>query len=71
MGLNRDRSVPRRLVVVGGGSTAMDCARTAIRLGAEEVTVVYRRVEDEMPAGAEEVAEAKAEGVRVLSLIHI
>ncbi len=68
VGLNRDRSVPRRLVVVGGGSTAMDCARTAIRLGAEEVTVVYRRVEDEMPAGAEEVAEAKAEGVRVISL---
>ena len=68
VGLNRDRSVPRRLVVVGGGSTAMDCARTAVRLGAEEVTVVYRRTEDEMPAGREEIAEAREEGIRLETL---
>ena len=68
VGLERDLSVPRRLVVVGGGSTAMDCARTAIRLGAEEVTVVYRRTEDEMPADHGEVLEAMEEGVKVLTL---
>ena len=68
VGLNRDRSVPRRLVVVGGGSTAMDCARTAVRLGAEEVTVVYRRTEDEMPAGRDEIAEAREEGIRLETL---
>ena len=68
VGLNRDRSVPRRLAVVGGGSTAMDCARTAIRLGAEEVFVIYRRTEDEMPADREEVQEALEEGVRILTL---
>ncbi|NCB63918.1 MAG: NADH-quinone oxidoreductase subunit NuoF, partial [Clostridia bacterium] len=55
VGLNVNRNVPRRLVVVGGGSTAMDVARTARRLGAQEVTLVYRRTADEMPAGAEEV----------------
>ena len=58
VGLDQDKSVPSRLVVIGGGSTAMDVARTALRLGAEEVTVAYRRTVDEMPAGAEEVAEA-------------
>ena len=65
VGLDRDRTVPRRLVVVGGGSTAMDAARTARRLGAEEVTIVYRRTADEMPAGAEEVREAGEEGIRL------
>ena len=68
VGLNRDRSVPRRLAVVGGGSTAMDCARTAIRLGAAEVFVIYRRTEDEMPADREEAQEALEEGVRILTL---
>ncbi len=68
VGLNQDRSVPRRLAVVGGGSTAMDCARTAIRLGAQEVTVLYRRTEEEMPAGFEEPQEAREEGVRILTL---
>ena len=58
IGLNQDRFVPRRLVIVGGGSPAFDCARTARRLGAEEVTIVYRRTEAEMPAGAEEIVEA-------------
>ena len=52
-----------RVVVVGGGNTAIDAARTAIRLGAEQVTIIYRRTEKEMPADAGEVAEAREEGV--------
>ena len=55
--------VGRRVVVIGGGNTAMDCARTALRLGAE-VTVAYRRTRAEMPAIADEVEEAEREGVR-------
>ena len=53
----------RKVVVLGGGNVAMDAARTALRLGAEEVHVVYRRTEKEMPARVEEVCHAKEEGV--------
>jgi len=53
----------RKVAVVGGGNVAMDAARTALRLGAEEVFLVYRRTEDEMPARKEEVHHAKEEGV--------
>jgi len=54
-----------RVVVVGGGNVAMDAARTALRLGAEKVTILYRRTEAEMPARVEEVHHAKAEGVEI------
>lgn len=65
-----DTPVPigRHVVVVGGGNTAMDSVRTALRLGAESATVVYRRSEAEMPARHEEVLHAKAEGVTFLTL---
>ncbi len=53
----------RKVAVVGGGNVAMDAARTALRLGAEEVFLVYRRTEDEMPARREEVHHAREEGV--------
>lgn len=53
----------KHVVVVGGGNVAMDSARCALRLGAEEVTIVYRRGEDEMPARAEEIEHAKEEGI--------
>ncbi|MBN1864617.1 MAG: NADPH-dependent glutamate synthase [Victivallales bacterium] len=53
----------RRTAVLGGGNVAMDAARTAVRLGSEEVHVIYRRTEKEMPARVEEVAHAKEEGV--------
>jgi len=53
----------RRVVVYGGGNTAMDAARTARRLGAEEAVVVYRRTRDRMPAHDVEVEEAQEEGV--------
>jgi glutamate synthase (NADPH/NADH) small chain len=55
--------VGRRVAVVGGGNVAMDAARTALRLGAEEVLVLYRRTEAEMPARREEIHHAKEEGV--------
>jgi glutamate synthase (NADPH) small chain len=53
----------KRVAVFGGGNVAMDAARTALRAGAEEVRIVYRRTETEMPARVEEVRHAKEEGV--------
>lgn len=58
----------RKVIVVGGGNTAMDSVRTALRMGAEKATIVYRRSEEEMPARLEEVHHAKAEGVEFLTL---
>ena len=55
--------VGRRVAVVGGGNVAMDAARTALRLGAEKVYIVYRRSEAELPARLEEVHHAKEEGI--------
>ncbi|MFC1956694.1 FAD-dependent oxidoreductase [Chloroflexota bacterium] len=55
----------RKTVVIGGGNMAVDCARTAKRLGSEEVTVIYRRSQAEMPAFAEEVAALKEEGIGI------
>jgi glutamate synthase (NADPH/NADH) small chain len=56
-------AVGSQAVVIGGGNTAIDCSREARRLGAGVVTLAYRRTEDEMPAFAHEVAEARDEGV--------
>ncbi len=53
----------RKVAVIGGGNVAMDSARTAVRLGAEKVYLVYRRTEKEMPARVEEVHHAKEEGI--------
>ena len=53
----------KKVAVLGGGNVAMDAARMALRLGADEVHLIYRRSEKEMPARVEEVAHAKAEGV--------
>ena len=65
-----DTPVPfgKNVVVVGGGNTAMDSVRTALRLGADSATIVYRRSENEMPARKEEVKHAKEEGVQFLTL---
>jgi glutamate synthase (NADPH/NADH) small chain len=54
----------RNVVVIGGGDTAMDCVRTAIRQGAESVTCLYRRDRDNMPGSAREVLNAEEEGIR-------
>jgi glutamate synthase (NADPH/NADH) small chain len=53
----------KKVVVVGGGNVAMDAARSALRLGAKEVSIVYRRGEEELPARKEEVENAKEEGI--------
>ncbi len=65
-----DTPVPhgKRVAVIGGGNTAMDSVRTALRLGAERAMIIYRRSEAEMPARAEEVKHAKEEGVEFLTL---
>ena len=57
--------IGRRVAVYGGGNTAMDAARTARRLGAEDAVIIYRRTENEMPAHKEELEEAEREGVEV------
>ena len=54
----------KKVIVTGGGNVAMDCARTINKLGAKEVTVVYRRAEEQMPAEKKEIADAKAEGIK-------
>jgi formate dehydrogenase major subunit len=54
----------KKVAVVGGGNTAMDAARTALRLGAEEVHVIYRRSRNEMPAALIEIEEAEEEGIK-------
>ncbi len=58
----------KNVAVIGGGNTAMDSVRTALRLGAERAMIVYRRSEEEMPARLEEVKHAKEEGVEFLTL---
>jgi NADPH-dependent glutamate synthase beta subunit-like oxidoreductase/ferredoxin len=70
-GFRRGRKVElgERIAVVGGGFTAVDSARTALRLGAKEVFLCYRRTRAEMPAVPEEVWEAEEEGVRVIYLV--
>lgn len=57
--------VGENVVVVGGGNSAIDAARTAQRLGAKKVTIVYRRLKDDMPAAPEEIHEAELEGIEI------
>lgn len=56
--------VGKRVAVIGAGNVAMDAARTALRLGAEESMIVYRRAREQMPARAEEIHHAEAEGIK-------
>jgi heterodisulfide reductase subunit A len=55
----------KKVMVIGGGNTAMDASRTALRLGAEKVTVIYRRSREEMPCFKPEIDEAEEEGVAI------
>jgi formate dehydrogenase beta subunit len=68
--VNQSKKTDRkdRVVVVGGGNVAIDCARTCLRLGSKNVTIVYRRSRAEMPATKEEVDEAEKEGAKILFL---
>jgi formate dehydrogenase major subunit len=70
MSLHRgeQKSVGRRVAVVGAGFTALDCARVAVRLGAQEVTIHIRTAEEYIPVTKEEIFEAKREGVRIKGL---
>ncbi len=63
--LGKEVKLGDRVAVIGGGNAAIDSARTALRLGAKEVTIVYRRTRTEMPASAEEIDGAIAEGVEI------
>ncbi|MDX9872408.1 MAG: NAD(P)-binding protein [Clostridia bacterium] len=66
--LNKQVDLGKKVLVVGGGNTAMDVARTAVRLGVEEVSVIYRRTRAEMPAEDIEIEEAEEEGVKFIYL---
>jgi len=61
----KELTMKERVVVIGGGNVAVDAARTALRLGAREVSIVYRRSTDEMPAYPEEVETAQQEGIKI------
>ncbi len=56
----------KKVAVIGGGNVAMDCARTIKKLGAEEVKIIYRRAEEQMPAETKEIQDAKNEGIKFL-----
>jgi NADPH-dependent glutamate synthase beta subunit-like oxidoreductase/formate hydrogenlyase subunit 6/NADH:ubiquinone oxidoreductase subunit I len=66
--LGENVKIGEKIAVIGGGNAAIDCARTAPRIGAKEVTIIYRRTRAEMPAAPEEVEEALHEGVEILFL---
>ena len=68
-GLKRRIDIHGRVLVVGGGNTALDCARTALRLGVAEVRILYRRTRKEMPANETEIEEAEREGVKMDFLV--
>ena len=63
--LDQKTQVGNKVAVIGGGNSAVDAARTILRLGAEEVFIVYRRSRKEMPANEEEVVEAEKEGIKI------
>jgi NADH-quinone oxidoreductase subunit F len=67
--LGREIKIWDKVVVIGGGNTAIDAARAAIRLGAKEVTILYRRLIEDMPADPREVRDAIEEGIKVLTLV--
>src|SRR5512139_2225188 len=66
--LGQDLKIGQRVAVVGGGNTAMDTARSSLRLGAKEVSILYRRTREEMPVDPRELEQVEEEGIRVHSL---
>ncbi len=59
----------KKVAVIGGGNAAIDAARTALRLGAESVTILYRRTRAQMPAWGEEIDAADLEGIEIMTLV--
>jgi formate dehydrogenase major subunit len=68
LNLGHQKTVPPKVAVVGGGFTAIDCARSSLRLGAKEASIIYRRTLKEMPAGELEVSMAEEEEIKILFL---
>ena len=68
LNLTGQAEVGKRVAIIGGGNVAIDVARSAVRLGAEEVNIIYRRTRAEMPAWEEERVAAEAEGVKITYL---
>jgi NADH-quinone oxidoreductase subunit F len=68
--LGKTPSVGERVAVVGGGNSAIDASRSALRLGAKEVTLLYRRTREDMPAQEEEIKAAEEEGVKIQYLVN-
>lgn len=64
IGNNQPVTIGKKAIVVGGGNTAIDCVRTLVRLGVDEVTIVYRRTRTEMPANEVEIVAAEHEGIK-------
>ncbi len=67
--LNKKVTVGKKVAVIGGGNTAIDAARVAVRLGAEEVHILYRRTQEDMPADKREIIDAIEEGVIIHELV--
>lgn len=67
--LGREVKIGDSVAVIGGGNTAIDAARTAVRLGAKEVTILYRRLIEDMPADSREIRDAIEEGIRIIPLV--
>ena len=67
--LGREVTLGKKVALVGGGNVALDAARTALRLGAEQVSILYRRTRAEMPASADEIEQALREGVNIDFLV--
>ena len=65
----KDPNIRGHVVVIGGGNSAIDAARSAVRLGAESVTICYRRKRNDMPAHASEIKGALEEGVKIEYLV--
>ncbi len=70
LGLGEEVKVGKKVAVVGGGNAAIDAARSALRLGAEDVKIIYRRRQEDMPALEEEIHEAMKEGIEILTLTN-
>ncbi len=65
----KKESIGNTVVVIGGGFSAVDAARTCVRMGASDVFIAYRRTREEMPASVEEIREAEEEGVKIMYLV--